>query len=100
MNANLAEEPSLVSEDPYGRGWLYQIRSTNLAANLRNLLSGSLSHKWMEDSKEQLELRLMALSGSVLQDGGELASDFAEHLDREEWKGLVETFFLTQGFDK
>ncbi len=100
VNPSLAEEPGLVSDDPYGRGWLYQIRSTNIAANLRNLISGSLIHRWMDDSREQLELRLMALSGSVLQDGGEPAQDFAEHLDTGEWKSLVEVFLLTQGYDR
>ena len=35
------------------------------------------------------------LSGSVLQDGGAPAADFAEHLDPEEWKRLTATFLLT-----
>jgi len=100
VNAELSKEPELVSDDPYGRGWLYKIRSTNLAANLRNLLSGSLARKWMEDSREQLEHRLMALSGSVLQDGGEPAPDFAEHVALEEWMELVEAFLLTQGYER
>lgn len=100
VNPELENEPQLLSDDPYGRGWLFKIRSTNLAANLRNLLSGSLARKWMEDSREQLEHRLMALSGSVLQDGGEPASDFAEHVPTEEWMGLIEAFLLTQGYDQ
>jgi hypothetical protein len=49
----------------------------------------------MEDSREALDLRLMALSGSVLQDGGEPAADFARHLPREDWERLVNEFFLT-----
>lgn len=100
VNTDLDQEPELVSDDPYGRGWLYKIRSTNLAANLRNLLSGSLARKWMEDSREQLEHRLMALSGSVLQDGGEPAPDFAEHVALEEWMEMVEAFLLTQGYER
>ena len=53
----------------------------------------------MEDSREQLEHRLMALSGSVLQDGGEPASDFGEHVGTEEWMAMIETFLLTQGYE-
>ena len=34
-------DPHLLSDDPYGRGWLCKVRSTDLAANLRNLLYGS-----------------------------------------------------------
>ena len=100
VNPELANEPELLSDDPYGRGWLFKIRSTNLAANLRNLLSGSLAHRWMEDSRDQLEHRLMALSGSVLQDGGEPASDFGKHVALEEWMAMVEAFLLTQGYEQ
>ena len=100
VNPELEADPELLSSDPYGRGWLFKIRSTNLAANLRNLLSGSLAHRWMEDSRDQLEHRLMALSGSVLQDGGEPASDFGEHVGTEEWMAMVETFLLTQGYEQ
>lgn len=97
VNPDLQRAPHLLSEEPYGRGWLYRIRSTNLAANLRNLLNGTLAKRWMEDSREQLELRLMALSGSVLADGGDPAPDFGDHVDLAEWQGLVERFLLTQG---
>jgi len=100
VNPELEKEPHLATDDPYGRGWLYKVRSSNLAASLRNLLSGSLARRWTEDAKEQLELRLMALSGSVLQDGGEPAPDFAAHVDIEDWKGLVEQFLLTQGYER
>ena len=55
--------------------------------------SGSLARRWTEDARENLELRLMALSGSVLQDGGEPAPDFPERLDRADWHDLAERFF-------
>ncbi|MHC4338611.1 MAG: glycine cleavage system protein H [Planctomycetota bacterium] len=95
VNPEIRGEPAACTEDPYGRGWICRVRSMNLAANLRNLLSGSLARRWMEDSRSQIELRLMALSGSVLQDGGEPVADFAEHLETEDWKRLVGEFLLT-----
>jgi hypothetical protein len=49
----------------------------------------------MEDSREALELRLMTLAGSVLQDGGEPAHDLAEHLPKADWERLVHEFLLT-----
>ena len=93
-NPALEGNPSLATDDPYGRGWLVKIRSSALAANLRNLFSGALARRWTEDARGELELRLMALSGSVLQDGGAPAADFAEHLAPEEWKRLTATFLL------
>jgi glycine cleavage system H protein len=100
VNKRVLDDPSTITDDPYDRGWLFKVRSTNLPASLRNLLSGSLARRWIEDSKEQLELRLMALSGSVLQDGGEPAPDFANHLETGEWKALIEQFLLTEGYGR
>jgi glycine cleavage system H lipoate-binding protein len=95
VNSELHGKPTLATDDPYGRGWVVKVRAANLAGNLRNLLSGRLARRWLEDSREALELRLMALSGSVLQDGGEPIADFAKHLPPEEWKRLVGEFLLT-----
>ena len=97
VNGEARRDAAAVNEDPYGRGWLYKVRSANMAANLRNLLDGSTARRWTEDAREQLELRLMALSGSVLQDGGEPAPDFAAHLDPDEWRALAGEFLLTEG---
>lgn len=95
VNRAVAETPSLATDDPYGRGWLFKVRSSALVANARNLLSGNLARRWTEDARGELELRLMALSGSVLQDGGEPTADYAEHMDPEEWKRLSATFLLS-----
>jgi glycine cleavage system H protein len=95
VNRELAAQPSLAGDDPYGRGWVLKVKAPNLADNLRNLLSGRLARKWMEDSREALELRLMALSGSVLQDGGEPAADLGHHLPKADWDRLVHEFLLT-----
>ncbi len=95
VNRELVEKPTLAGEDPYGRGWVLKVKAPNLATNLRNLLSGRLARKWMEDSREALELRLMALSGSVLQDGGQPGSDLGRHLAPADWERLVNEFLLT-----
>jgi glycine cleavage system H protein len=94
VNRDVRREPGIASEDPYDRGWLFKLRSGNLAANLRNLLTGSLAHRFAEDARERLTVRLMALSGSVMADGGEPARDFARHLDPSDWNELTTRFFL------
>jgi glycine cleavage system H lipoate-binding protein len=99
VNPALAEDPGLSSRDPYADGWLVRIRSANIEAALRNLLSGSLARRWIEDAREHLGRRLMALAGSALQDGGEPAPEFASHLDRDDWNELVAQFLLTRTED-
>jgi glycine cleavage system H lipoate-binding protein len=95
VNPEVKQKPSLVLDDPFGRGWVMKIRARKLGESLRSLLTGSLAHRWMEDARAALDLRLMALSGSVLQDGGEPVRDFARHLADEDWRRLVAEFLLT-----
>lgn len=95
VNPALATQPSLATDDPFGRGWLFKVRSTEMARGLANLLSGSLARRFMEDSRERLQHQLMALSGTVLADGGEPTADFARHLPDAEWRQLVREFLLT-----
>jgi len=95
VNPEAARNPAVVGNDPYGRGWLFKVRCPGLAANLKNLIHGKLAQRWIEDQSEQLELELMAIKGSVLQDGGRPAADFADHLDPGEWQRLATLFFRT-----
>lgn len=96
VNPDLDDRPATATEDPYRRGWLFKVQSPDLVYSLRNLFSGRLARKWIEDAREQLDLRLMALSGSVLQDGGDPAQDFGDHLAHEDWAHLVGSFLLTE----
>lgn len=95
VNEALRDHPSLPAADPYGRGWLFKVRPSDLRASLRNLFSGTLARRFTEDARQALDLRLMALSGSVLQDGGEPVADFALHLSPQDWRRLVGHFLLT-----
>ena len=95
VNTDLERDPELATDDPYGRGWVMQVRASNPSRDRRNLLSGTVAGRWMEDARDRMERQLMALSGSVLQDGGEPVSDLAHHLSPEEWDKLVGEFLLT-----
>jgi glycine cleavage system H protein len=94
-NAALEGRPGLAGDDPYGRGWVLAVRPSRLEPSLRGLLSGRLARRWMEEAREALDLRLMALSGSVLQDGGEPQPGFSRHLSPDDWRGVVRDFLLT-----
>jgi glycine cleavage system H protein len=95
VNPRLAAQPTLATDEPYGRGWLVKMKSHDLASGLRNLMNGSLARRWTEDARGRLDMQLVALSGSVLQDGGEPVADFATHVSEEDWKRLVNEFLLT-----
>ncbi|MBI4160916.1 MAG: glycine cleavage system protein H [Acidobacteria bacterium] len=95
VNERLQARPGLATEDPFARGWILKVRVGDLVPNFRNLLSGRMAHRWIQEAGADLRLRLMALSGSVLQDGGEPAADFARQLPEEDWRRLVREFLLT-----
>jgi glycine cleavage system H protein len=94
VNPQLEAHPNLATDEPYGRGWLCNVKTHDLAAGLRNLLAGSMARRWTEDAKDRLNMQLVALSGSVLQDGGEPVADFARHLPEEDWQRLTREFLM------
>jgi glycine cleavage system H lipoate-binding protein len=94
LNEEVVTRPRLATDDPYGRGWILRLKPRALQSNLHNLLTGRLARLWMEDSRQALDLRLMALSGSVMQDGGEPVAELTRHLAKEDWERLVREFLL------
>src|SRR3989304_852502 len=68
---------------PYEEGWLMKVKVPRLSANLKNLLSGNLARRWMEEVSGNLRLRLGANLGLVYQDGGLPVEGLAKNLDRK-----------------
>lgn len=97
VNAEAVANPSLVQDDPYGRGWLLKIRAPKPEAGLKNLLPASLARSWMNQTSRRLNDMMAPDLGMVLQDGGELASGIARELAGDEWPKLAEEMLLTAG---
>ena len=96
VNKELRERPELISEDPYGRGWLFKIRSWRLAEQLSGLLAGSAAKRWMEDSAQRLRLAFGRAPTAAFQDGGEPLEDIGSLLGRGEWINMVREFLGTE----
>ena len=60
----------LVRGDPYGEGWLFEVKAARPRANLNQLLSGALARSWMEQATEAIQAMLSPELGRVFQDGG------------------------------
>jgi len=41
INPKLAEDPSIINQDPYGEGWVALLKPTNLEAEIGELIKGS-----------------------------------------------------------
>jgi len=94
VNQAVLDDPQLALRDPYGEGWLITVNSPDAKTSFRNLLSGALARKWMEEAALRLRMRMPALAGAVAQDGGMAVDDLTTELPNENWKDLTAEFFL------
>jgi len=95
VNHEVLRSPELLREDPYGKGWLLKVKSTRIASNTRNLLSGKLAKAWMENALDNLQPIRHESLGPVLQDGGLPLDGIARVLGGEKWQDLAKGHLLT-----
>lgn len=94
VNDAVLRDPELAVKDPYGEGWLVTVQSPEPKTNLRNLFSGALARKWMEEAAVRLQQRMPALAGAVAQDGGIAVRDLSAQMSERDWTTLTHEFFL------
>ena len=100
INPDVVRQPDLVNQDPFGKGWLMQVRAPRKTANLKGLLSGSLAKHWLEEARGRLMARTEQDLGTVLADAGPSRAGIARIVDEQRWEDVVKDFFLTAGDEK
>lgn len=95
VNEAVRKDPSLALKDPYGQGWLISVQAPDAPTSFRNLLSGQLARRWMEEAAERLRARIPSLAGAVAQDGGLAVENLTEQLPDANWEKITHEFFLT-----
>ncbi len=95
VNDKVLASPDRINRDPYGDGWLLKVRAPRLTANVRQLLSGSLAKRWMEEVCDNLRGMMEPNLGRVYQDGGLPVDGMARNLNPENWDEVARSFFLT-----
>jgi glycine cleavage system H lipoate-binding protein len=95
INPKVCAKPRLLHDDPYGEGWLFKVKPTNLKHNLANLSAGEKNSAWIGKEACRL-LNLVETSvGVTLPSGGALANDIYSQYPQLGWRRLVQEFFLT-----
>ena len=54
VNYEVANSPGAAFEDPYGKGWLFKVKSNNLTSNLKNMIPSGMIGEWLENIRQTL----------------------------------------------
>ncbi|MFN7995956.1 MAG: glycine cleavage system protein H [Bryobacteraceae bacterium] len=95
INPEVLAKPSLLREDPYGKGWLALINVPDEENTSRNLIPGGLVKSWMRDAVSRLYGLQPELAGAVAADGGLPMDDLLKTLPDANWKQVTAEFFMT-----
>ena len=95
VNAELAHNPSLLRQDPYGKGWLLSVHVPDEENTARNLVPKMLVREWMREAVDRLYARQPQSAGLVAADGGRPAEDLLQGLPEVNWREVTAEFFLT-----
>jgi glycine cleavage system H protein len=96
INAEVLENPALLRQDPYGKGWLLSVHVPDEENTTRNLIPRKLVGEWMREAVERLYGYQPALAGAVAADGGRPADDLMAALPGADWTAVTGEFFLTK----
>lgn len=94
INEELVHSAENINKDPYN-SWLMKVETPRFSVDKKQLLSGNMAKKWIEEVRENLLSRMNYDLGLVYQDGGLLVDGMARNLDRDKWDEIAKDFFLT-----
>jgi len=93
INSALEDNPSLINEDCYDRGWLYTMKPVNPYEDKSSLIGPDEASQWIQDESDSLFRVLTESRSAALSDGGELLPNFSRNLEKENWDRLANMFF-------
>ncbi len=97
VNDAVVKSPDAAFDDPYGNGWLFKVKSSNLTSNLKNMIPTGMVGEWFEKARQALVNRGTSPALAPLYaDGGEPIRGIARVVDPEGWDDLAREFFLTK----
>lgn len=96
VNADALENPRIVNQDPYGKGWLMKVRVPNMNNNIRNLLSGELAEVWMNNAVDTLRQKMAGNLHLPIGGDGRSASRITHNVSQDQWIEITREFFLNK----
>jgi glycine cleavage system H protein len=94
VNDVVVQRPDLLSNDPFGKGWLLTVISPDAETNFRNLLGGDAAREWMAEEECRLSSMMPAPTAEAAQDNGKETCDLSLPVSAQSWTELTREFFL------
>jgi len=99
-NPKLVSSPDLLNNDPYGQGWLYNIKPSIWVEEIPSFLMAEDATHWFNEElnryKDFLATNMKKYSPDpsmvILQDGGELSDNSLSGLPNEMWQDFQKEF--------
>jgi len=98
VEVNVAAEanPSLITQDPYGRGWLFRVRPMSTGDLRHPPMTGETAVRWLKRQArlavEFLSLRQVPAAVVTMYDGGEPRKGVLRQFDAEVWREFQDKF--------
>ena len=93
VNYQITKNPSAIKEEPYNEGWLMVIDPIEMKKDLKNLLYGQESTKWLQAEHEKL-VEMASAVGLTYADGGPI-DDVVGKMPDLSWEKLTKEFLRT-----
>jgi glycine cleavage system H lipoate-binding protein len=96
VNKDALAQPSAITADPYGRGWLVEVRSPDMTYDLRSLLSGDMARRFVDEAAAALHSYFAPADAlPAAADGGEPLDAIGDLMDEATWDRVRARFLLT-----
>ena len=95
INPELRERGCLANQDPYTKGWVMRLHSSNLRRDIKNLMIGEEAGAYLDKEIGSLYEVIEEEVGPLAADGGYLGNDIYGNLPQSSWQKLTRTFLHT-----
>ncbi len=98
INEEVIKNPAVLKENPYEKGWIYAIKPTNLAQDIKSLSIAEETRNWIKNEVQKFKEFLAEqfvqdkMLGKTMADGGLPVEGIMQYMDDFSWLKLQEEF--------
>ena len=98
INEEVISNPAVLKENPYEKGWIYAIKPTNLAHDIKSLSIAEEARSWLKNEVQKFKEFIAEqfvqdkMLGKTMADGGLPVEGIMEYMDDFSWLKLQDEF--------